>query len=74
MQEILTALDQDPNLQHEFHKHLVEAIRKDDNLRRDLRKEILAEELLQLPTRFTRVEDDVTVLKEDMAEVKGDTS
>ena len=81
MQDILTALDQDPNLQHEFHKHLVEAIRRDDDLRRDLRKEILAEELLQLPTRFTRVEDDVAVLKqdvavlkEDMAEVKGDTS
>lgn len=72
MQDILTALDQDPNLQREFHKHLVEVIRRDDHLRQDLRKEILAEELLQLPTRFTRVEDDVTVLKEDMAVLKGD--
>ena len=74
MQDILTALDQDPNLQHEFHKHLVEAIRRDDNLRQDLRKEILAEELLQLPTRFTRVEDDVTVLKEDVAVLKQDVA
>ncbi|MCY3659851.1 MAG: hypothetical protein OXG36_12655 [Caldilineaceae bacterium] len=72
MQDILTALDQDPNLQHEFHKHLVEAIRRDDDLRRDLRKEILAEELLQLPTRFTRVEDDVAVLKQDVAVLKED--
>ena len=74
MQDILTALDQDPNLQHEFHQHLVEAIRRDDNLRRDLRKEILAEELLQLPTRFTRVEDDVAVLKEDVAVLKQDVA
>ncbi len=74
MQDILTALDQDPNLQHEFHKHLVEAIRRDDNLRRDLRKEILAEELLQLPTRFTRVEDDVAVLKEDVSVLKQDVA
>ena len=74
MQDILTALDQDPNLQHEFHQHLVEAIRRDDNLRQDLRKEILAEELLQLPTRFTRVEDDVTVLKEDVTVLKEDVA
>jgi phage shock protein A len=81
MQDILIALEQDPNLQREFHKHLVEVIRRDDHLRQDLRKEILAEELLQLPTRFTRVEDDmaevkqdVAVLKEDMAEVKQDVA
>ena len=74
MQDILTALDQDPNLQHEFHQHLVEAIRRDDNLRRDLRKEILAEELLQLPTRFTRVEDDVAVLKQDVTVLKEDVA
>ena len=74
MQDILTALDQDPNLQREFHKHLVEVIRRDDHLRRDLRKEILAEELLQLPTRFTRVEDDVTVLKEDVTVLKQDVA
>ena len=72
MQDILIALDQDPNLQREFHKHLVEVIRRDDHLRQDLRKEILAEELLQLPIRFTRVEDDVAVLKQDVAVLKQD--
>ena len=74
MQDILSALDRDPNLQREFHKHLVEAIRRDDDLRQGLRKEILAEELLQLPARFTRLEDDMTEVKDDMTEVKGDVT
>ncbi len=74
MQDILSALDRDPNLQREFHKHLVEAIRRDDDLRQGLRKEILAEELLQLPARFTRLEDDMTEVKGDVTVLKGDVT
>ena len=82
MQDILNALNRDPDLQREFHKHLAAVVRNDDELRQDLRKEILTEELLQLPARFTRLEEDmsarfthleedVSELKQDMAEVKG---
>ena len=81
MQDILDALNRDPDLQREFHKHLVAVVRSDDELRGELRKEILTEELLQLPARFTRfeeevavrftrLEEDVTGLKEDMTQVK----
>ena len=81
MQDILDALDQNPDLQHGFHKHVVDVIRNDDALRQDLRKEILTEELLQLPTRFAqfeqtvgerfdRLESDVAVLKDDVADLK----
>ena len=82
MQDILDALDQNPELQHAFHKHLVDVVRHDDDLRQDLRKEILTEELLQLPVRFAqfeqavgerfdRLESDVAELKGDVAELKG---
>ena len=74
MQDILSALAQDPSLQHQLHRLLVEAIRKNDDLRQDLRKEILSEELLQLPTRFTRLEGDVAELKHDVTEVKHDVA
>ena len=81
MQDILDALDQNPDLQHEFHKHVVDVIRNDDALRQDLRKEIFTEELLQLPTRFAQfeqnvgerfdgLENDVAVLKDDVADLK----
>ncbi len=77
MQDILDALEKNPDLQREFHKHLVSAVRSDSELREELRKEILTEELLQLPARFTRLEEtveeikqDVTELKQDMVEVK----
>ena len=59
MQDILDALEQNPDLQREFHKHVVDVIRNDDAIRQDLRKEILTEELLLLPARFTRIEEDV---------------
>ena len=49
MQDILDALDQNPDLQREFHKHVVDVIRNDDNIRQELRKEILTEELMLLP-------------------------
>ncbi len=77
LQDILDALENNPDLQREFHKHLVSAVRSDSELREELRKEILTEELLQLPARFTRLEEtveeikqDVTELKQDMVEVK----
>ena len=83
MQDILDALEQNPELQHEFHKHLVDVVRHNDALRQDLRKEILTEELLQLPVRFAqfeqavgerfdRLESDVAELKSDVAELKAD--
>ncbi len=87
MQDVLNALNRDPDLQREFHKHLAAVVRNDDELRQDLRKEILTEELLQLPARFTRLEEDVsarftrleedvsarfTHLEEDVSELKQD--
>ncbi len=85
MQDILEALNQNPDLQHEFHKHVVDVIRRDDELRQDLRKEILTEELLQLPLRFAQfeqavgerfdnLESDVAVLKDDVAVLKDDVA
>ena len=52
VQDILDALEQNPELQQALHKHLVKTIQTDDELRQELRKEILTEELLQLPERF----------------------
>ena len=71
MQDILDALEQNPDLQREFHKHVVDVIRNDDNIRQDLRKEILTEELLHLPARFTRLEEDVSQLKTDVNRISG---
>ena len=85
MQDILDALDQNPDLQHEFHKHVVDVIRNDDELRQDLRKEILTEELLQLPMRFAqfeqnvgerfdKLESDIAGIKHDVASLKDDVA
>ena len=71
MQDILNALDQNPDLQREFHKHVVDVIRNDDAIRQDLRKEILTEELLHLPARFTRLEEDASQLKTDVNRISG---
>jgi hypothetical protein len=71
MQDILDALEQNPDLQREFHKHVVDVIRNDDDLRQDLRKEILTEELLLLPARFTRLQEDVSQLKTDVNRTSG---
>ena len=87
-QDILDALDANPELQSALFRHLAKVVQTDDELRQEIRKEILTEELLQIPVRFLRLEqavenllndtalirDDVTVLKEDMALVKGDVS
>ena len=79
VQDILDALDANPELQRALHQRLVTAIQTDDELRQDLRKEILTEELLQLPVRFLRLEQavenllqDMTVVKQDVAELKQD--
>ena len=74
MQDILDALDQNPDLQREFHKHVVDVIRNDDTIRQDLRKEILTEELLLLPARFTRLEADVSQLRIDVNELRTDVN
>ena len=73
-QDILDALDTNPELRRAFHNHLVTAIQTDDQLRQDLRKEILTEELLQMPARFLRLEQAVENLLQDMAEVKQDVA
>ena len=74
MQDILDALEQNPDLQREFHKHVVDVIRNDDAIRQDLRKEILTEELLLLPARFTRLEEDVSQLRTDVSELRTDVN
>ena len=71
MQDILDALDQNPDLQREFHKHVVDVIRNDDNIRQELRKEILTEELMLLPSRFTRLEEDVIQIRKDTTQISG---
>ena len=74
MQDILDALDQNPDLQREFHKHVVDVIRNDDNIRQELRKEILTEELMLLPSRFTHLEEDVNQIREDVNQIRKDTT
>ena len=74
VQDILDALDANPELQRALNKHLVRAIQTDDELRQDLRKEILTEELLQMPARFLRLEQAVENLLQDMVEVKQDVA
>ena len=81
MQDILDALDQNPDLQREFYKHVVDVVLNNAGLRQDIRKEILSEELLQMPARFARferavgerfdrLETDVAELKDGMIGVK----
>ena len=67
IREILEAIEESPELQHELHKRLIEALRNDDELRQALRKEILTEELLQLPTRFAELVQVVAQLSANFA-------
>lgn len=53
--ELLDILDQDPDLQKELHRRLIRLIHNNDELRQDLRKEILLEELINLPQRFAEL-------------------
>ena len=83
LRTMLDAINQDPALQSEMRQWMLQFIRKDDDLRQELRKEILTEELLQLPIRLTQFEQavgerfdkldhDMTELKGDVDELKGD--
>ena len=74
LEDILDALDASPDLQRQFHKHLVEVIRSDEGLRQEIRKEILTEELIQLPARFTRLEEEVGHIRVDLDQVKNDVA
>lgn len=72
--ELLDTLVQDPDLQRELQNRLMLFIRSNNNLRQELRKEILVEELLQLPARFTVLEQNVAELKSDVSELKSDVT
>ncbi len=74
LRNMLNAVEQSPDLQQELRQWVIQFIRGSDDLRQDLRREILTDELLQLPVRFTRMEQDVGVLKEDVAILKDDVS
>ena len=70
LRNMMSAVEQSPELQRELREWVLRLIRGSDDLRQELRREILTEELLQLPARFTRMEEDVGVLKDDMSAVK----
>ena len=70
LRNMMSAVEQSPELQRELREWVLRIIRGSDDLRQELRREILTEELLQLPARFTRMEEDVGVLKDDMSAVK----
>ncbi len=72
LRDMMNAVEQSPDLQEELRQWVFRLIRGSDGLREELRREILTEELLQLPVRFTKVEQDVGVLKEDVAVLKED--
>ena len=70
LRDMLNAVEQSPDLQEELRQWVLRLIRGSDGLREELRREILTEELLQLPVRFTKMEQDMGVLKEDVAGLK----
>jgi len=70
LRDMMNAVEQSPDLQEELRQWVLRLIRGSDGLREELRREILTEELLKLPARFTQVEQDVGVLKEDVAGLK----
>ncbi len=65
-QDILDALDQNPELRKEFNRRMLGIIRSDPELRREL----LTEELLEMPVRLTRLESDMAEVKADVADLK----
>ena len=71
LRDMMNAVEQSPDLQEELRQWVLRLIRGSDGLREELRREILTEELLQLPVRFTKMEQDVGVLKDDVAGLKG---
>ena len=70
LSDLLDILDQDPDLQQQVQSRLIRFVRSNQIFREELRREILTEELIQLPARFTRLEEDVNVIKTDVAELK----
>jgi len=70
LRDMMNAVEQSPDLQEELRQWVLRLIRGSDGLREELRREILTEELLKLPARFTKVEEDVGVLKGDVAGLK----
>lgn len=74
LRNMMNAVEQSPDLQRELRQWVIQLIRGSDDLREDLRREILTDELLQLPVRFTRMEQDVGTLKDDVGVLKEDVS
>ena len=74
LRDMMNAVEQSPDLQEELRQWVIKLIRGNDDLREELRREILTEELLKLPARFTRVERDVADLKEGQARVEQDVA
>ena len=72
LRNMLNAVERSPDLQQELRQWVIQLIRGSDDLRQDLRREILTDELLQLPVRFTRMEQDVGVLKDGQARLEQD--
>ncbi|MDE2960955.1 MAG: hypothetical protein OXU28_13070 [Chloroflexota bacterium] len=72
LRDMMNAVEQSPDLQEELRQWVLRLIRGSDGLREELRREILTEELLRLPARFTKMEQDVGVLKDDVEVLKDD--
>ena len=53
---------------------ILDAIERNPALRDALRRHILTDELLQMPVRLERVEEDIGVIKGDVATLKEDVS
>ncbi len=74
LRDMMNAVEQSPDLQEELRQWVLRLIRGSDGLREELRREILTEELMQLPVRFTKMEQDVGVLKDDVGTLKEDVA
>lgn len=70
LRNMMNAVEQSPDLQQELRQWVIQLIRGSDDLRQDLRREILTDELLQLPVRFTKMEQDVASLKDGQARLE----
>lgn len=70
LRDMMSAVEQSPDLQRELRQWVLQLIRSSDDLRQELRREILTDELLQLPARFTRMEEDMSAVKENVVDLK----
>ncbi len=55
IRQFLETLEQNPDIRREFYQNLVKEVHRDPELRNDLRKEILLQELIELPARFAEL-------------------